>query len=45
MIDAFKKAQDKMSDNDYKDFISNALPALQKHLNAIEAVEKKMQCP
>jgi putative membrane protein len=41
-IDAFKKAQDKISDNDYKTFISNALPTLQKHLDAIEAIDKKM---
>jgi len=41
-IDAFKKAQDKISDSDYKDFISSALPTLQKHLDAIEEIDKKM---
>ena len=41
-IDAFKKAEDKISDADYKSFISDALPTLQKHLAAIEAINKKM---
>lgn len=41
-IDAFKKAEDKISDSDYKTFISNVLPTLQKHLDAIEAIHKKM---
>lgn len=41
-IDAFKKAQDKISDSDFKDFISGALPTLQKHLEAIESIKKKM---
>lgn len=41
-IDAFKKAEDKISDADYKNFISNALPTLQKHLDAIKAINKKM---
>jgi len=41
-IDAFKKAEDKISDADYKSFISEALPTLQKHLSAIEAINKKM---
>ncbi|HUZ59305.1 MAG TPA: DUF4142 domain-containing protein [Hanamia sp.] len=41
-IDAFKKAEDKISDSDYKNFISNSLPTLQKHLDAIEAINKKM---
>lgn len=41
-IDAFKKAEKKISDSDYKNFISNALPTLQKHLDAIEAIDKKM---
>lgn len=41
-IDAFKKNEQKISDADYKSFISNALPTLQKHLNAIEALNKKM---
>jgi putative membrane protein len=41
-IDAFKKAEDKISDSDYKDFIADALPTLQKHLDAIESIKKKM---
>lgn len=41
-INAFKKAEDKISDGDYKNFIANALPTLQKHLDAIEAINKKM---
>src|SRR5665213_379141 len=41
-IDAFKKAGDKIQDADYKDFIIKALPTLQKHLDAIEAIHKKM---
>ncbi len=35
-IDAFKKARDKISDSDYKNFIQNTVPTLQKHLNAIQ---------
>lgn len=41
-IDAFKKAGDKISESDYKNFIANPLPTLQKHLDAIEAINKKM---
>ena len=41
-IGAFKKAEDKISDSDYKNFIANALPTLQKHLDAIESIKKKM---
>ncbi len=41
-INAFKKNLDKISDSDYKTFITNALPTLQKHLDAIEAIHKKM---
>lgn len=41
-IDAFKKAQDKISDADYKSFISYALPTLQKHLDVIASINKKM---
>jgi putative membrane protein len=41
-IDAFKKANDNITDPDYKNFITNALPTLQKHLDAIEAIDKKM---
>src|SRR6185437_15140493 len=37
-IAAFKKAGDKIQDADYKDFIMKALPTLQKHLDAIEAI-------
>lgn len=41
-IDAFKKAADKTNDNDIKSFITNAIPTLQKHLDAIQAIDKKM---
>ena len=41
-IKAFKNAEDKISDTDYKNFISNALPTLQKHLDAIKSIKKKM---
>ena len=38
-IDAFKKAEGDVSDNDVKNFITNSLPTLQKHLDAIEAIK------
>ncbi len=41
-IDAFKKAGNKLTDKDFKSFITNSLPTLQKHLDAIEAIKKKM---
>jgi len=41
-ISAFKKAGDKLSDSDFKTFIMNALPTLQKHLDAIQSIKKKM---
>jgi putative membrane protein len=41
-ISEFKKAGDKMTDPDFKDFVIKALPTLQKHLDAIEAIHKKM---
>lgn len=41
-IDAFKKAGDKMTDPDLKDFVIKSLPTLQKHLDAIQAIKKKM---
>lgn len=41
-IDAFKKAGDKISDSDYKSFIQNTVPTLQKHLNAIQEIDKNM---
>jgi putative membrane protein len=41
-IAAFKKNGDKLRDIDFKNFISNALPTLQKHLDAIESIKKKM---
>lgn len=41
-IDAFKKAGDKISDSDYKSFIQNTVPTLQKHLNAIQEIDKQM---
>ena len=41
-IAAFKKAGDKMKDADFKDFVIKTLPTLQKHLDAIQAIKKKM---
>ncbi len=41
-IKEFKDAQDKAKDADVKNFISNTLPVLQKHLDAIQAIDKKM---
>ncbi|KAA9041986.1 DUF4142 domain-containing protein [Ginsengibacter hankyongi] len=41
-IAAFKKAQGDVSDNDIKNFITNTLPTLQKHLDAIQAIKAKM---
>lgn len=41
-IEAFKKAGDKISDADYKNFIQNTLPTLQKHLDAIQKIDKDM---
>jgi putative membrane protein len=39
-IDEFKDARDKINDPDIKDFINNALPVLEKHLNAIKQIKK-----
>jgi len=41
-IAEFKKAGQKMTDPDFKDFVVKALPTLQKHLDAVEAIHKKM---
>ena len=41
-IDAFKKASGDVSDNDIKNFITNTLPTLQKHLDSIQAIKSKM---
>lgn len=41
-VATFKKEGDKITDADYKDFITKTLPTLQKHLDAIEAISKKM---
>jgi putative membrane protein len=41
-IKEFKDAQEKAKDADVKNFISNTLPVLQKHLDAIQAIDKKM---
>jgi putative membrane protein len=40
-IDAFKKATDKVGDNDIKNFVTNTLPTLQKHLDSIQAIKSK----
>ena len=41
-IGNFKKAADNISDADLKDFITKALPTLQKHLDKAEEIKKKM---
>ncbi|HEY9340873.1 MAG TPA: DUF4142 domain-containing protein [Hanamia sp.] len=41
-INDFKKASKNVTDNDLKNFAVNALPVLQKHLDAIQAIQKKM---
>lgn len=41
-IAAFKKNGDKLTDADFKTFIMNSLPTLQKHLDAVETIKKKM---
>ena len=38
----FKKAGDKIKDPDFKNFIIKTLPTLQKHLDAVKAIKKKM---
>jgi putative membrane protein len=38
----FKKAGNKMTDKDFKDFVIKTLPTLQKHLDAIQSIKKKM---
>ena len=42
-IDAFKKAADKIDDQDYKDLINKAIPTLQKHLDAAKSIKDKMK--
>jgi putative membrane protein len=41
-IAEFKKAGEKMKDPDFKDFVVKTLPTLQKHLDAIQSIKKKM---
>jgi putative membrane protein len=41
-IGKFKTAGKNIKDADFKDFVIKALPTLQKHLDAIEAIHKKM---
>lgn len=41
-IDAFKKAEGNVSDNDIKNFITATLPVLQKHLDSIQAIKSNM---
>jgi putative membrane protein len=41
-IDAFKKAEMDVNDNDIKTFITNTLPTLQKHLDSIQAIKASM---
>lgn len=38
----FKKSGDKITDPDFKDFIIKTLPTLQKHLDSIQVIKKKM---
>jgi len=38
----FKKNGDKLSDPDFKTFIINSLPTLQKHLDSIQNIKKRM---
>ena len=42
-IDAFKKNGEELTDSDYKTFISNGLPTLQKHLDSIQAIKARMK--
>ena len=41
-IAAFKKNGNDLKDADFKSFITNTLPTLQKHLDAIQSIKKKM---
>ncbi len=41
-IAEFKKNGNKLADADMKTFIMNALPTLQKHLDSIQAIKKRM---
>jgi len=40
-IDEFKKAENKVNDNDIKNFAINTLPTLEKHLDSIQAIKSK----
>jgi putative membrane protein len=42
-IDAFKKAADKVTDQDYKNLITGAIPTLQKHLDAAKKIKDKLK--
>lgn len=41
-ISDFKSAESKVGDNDVKNFITNTLPVLQKHLDSVQAIKSKM---
>lgn len=41
-ISGFKKAGEKITDPDFKDFVIKTLPILQKHLDSIQAIKKRM---
>ncbi|MEO6819816.1 MAG: DUF4142 domain-containing protein, partial [Ginsengibacter sp.] len=41
-IDDFTKASENLTDPELKTFATNALPVLKKHLQAIEAIQRKM---
>ena len=41
-LDAFKKAAGNVGDNDIKNFATNTLPTIQKHLETIQSIKSKM---
>jgi putative membrane protein len=41
-IAEFKKSGDKITDPDFKNFVIKTLPILQKHLDSIQAIKKRM---
>ena len=42
-INDFKKGGNKLTDPDFKSFISGTLPVLEKHLDSIQAIHKRMK--
>jgi len=41
-LDMFKKAQTTVKDTSLKSFITNTIPVVQKHLDAIKAIKSGM---